>query len=1118
MHLLGNPLARLAAAALATTSLCPALYPVTAQSAPDALLEGFETPPQEARPRVWWHWMNGNITKEGIRKDIEWMSRIGIGGMQAFDGALLTPPIVPKRLPFMSPDWRDAFRHAAQLAQKNGLELAIASSPGWSETGGPWVPPQDGMKKLVWSESVIEGGRRFDGMLPAPPTTTGPFQDVPKGASILAEVDVDTPHFYADAAVLAYPMPTARAAPTARMTYSDGAALDAAALTDGRSATGVDLAKAATGQPATTLLIEYSVPRTIRAVTMATALGDRSQILPALEVEEAGAWRKVADIDLRAAPQTTVALRELTARRFRIVFTPKAPAPPFDLSGAPGAFTDFIPTPSEKQRFRLAELRLETQPRVNAFEQKAGFAIAPEYYELDKNSPNDVGIDPASVVDLTSRLSADGKLDWTPPPGRWKVLRLGYSLTGKTNHPATKEATGLEVDKYDRAAVRRYLDVYLGMYAETTGADLIGKHGLRALLTDSMEAGPSNWTPAMVAAFRRLRGYDPGPWLPVLTGTVVGSTAQSDAFLYDFRRTLADLVATEHYETVAHAAHERGMIVYGESLEGFRAVLGSDLTMRRYADIPMAAFWTYQQGKQPAAGHIGDMRGAASVAHVYGRKLVAAESLTAQLSPWAFAPHDLKKFIDMEFANGVNRPVIHTSVHQPLDKGPGFSLAIFGQYFNRLDSWAEMAGPWVDYMSRSSFLLQQGRNVADLAYFIGEEQPAGVLFAKNALGDLPRSYAYDLFDAGMLTGALSVQGADLVTPGGARYRALYLGGTSARMTVPVLRQLADLVSAGATVIGSRPLSSPSLADDPAEFARLVSRLWGGGATTRLGRGQVIDGRDPEAALKDLGIAADFAYTAAVGNPQLLFVHRKLADGDIYFVHNRSDRAGRIDARFRVTGKLPELWHADTGSVEPVSYRIENGQTVVPLDLEASGSAFLVFRKPAPAPALNMAKREWVPAQTIAGSWEVTFQAERGAPPSVGLETLVPLDEHSDPGIRYFSGIATYRTSFILPKTSHGRMLLDLGRVGDLAEVWVNGKKVGSPWMAPFRVDVGHAVRPGPNRLEVRVANLWVNRLIGDLQPGARKITFTTLATYKADAPLRPSGLIGPVRLLTEVRR
>ncbi len=274
------------------------------------------------------------------------------------------------------------------------------------------------------------------------------------------------------------------------------------------------------------------------------------------------------------------------------------------------------------------------------------------------------------------------------------------------------------------------------------------------------------------------------------------------------------------------------------------------------------------------------------------------------------------------------------------------------------------------------------------------------------------------------------------------------------------------------MIGSRPLSSPSLADDPAEFARLVSRLWGGGATTRLGRGQVIDGRDPEAALKDLGIAADFAYTAAVGNPQMLFVHRKLADGDIYFVHNRSERAGRIDARFRVTGKLPELWHADTGSVEPVSYRIENGQTVVPLDLEASGSAFLVFRKPAPAPALNMAKRERVPAQAVAGSWEVTFQAERARAAIGRVGNARPLDEHSDPGIRYFSGIATYRTSFILPKTSHGRMLLDLGRVGDLAEVWVNGKKVGSPRMAPFRVDVGHAVRPGPNRLEVRVANLW----------------------------------------------
>jgi hypothetical protein len=544
-------------------------------------------------------------------------------------------------------------------------------------------------------------------------------------------------------------------------------------------------------------------------------------------------------------------------------------------------------------------------------------------------------------------------------------------------------------------------------------------------------------------------------------------------------------------------------------------VLGDDMTLRRYTDIPMAALWTYPADKGPNQAHIGDMRGAASVAHVYGQNLVAAESMTAAWSPWAFAPHDLKKFIDLEFVSGVNRPVIHTSVHQPLDKGPGLSLLIFGQYFNRLDTWAEMAKPWVDYMSRSAFMLQQGRNVADVAYFVGEEAPSGQLYGEGALAGLPKHYAYDMLDAGMLLGAIEAKGSEIATPGGARYRVLYLGGTSERMTVPVLRRLADLAAGGATIVGMRPTSSPSLADDPAEFKRLTDRLWGGGATTRVGRGRVVASRDVEAALRGLGVGPDFAYDKPAPDREVLFLHRKLADGDAYFVNSRSNRPQKIAARFRVTGKTPELWHAETGRSEAVSYRIENGETVVPLEMAPFDSAFVVFRKPAQAPAATVAKASWSPALKVDGPWEVSFQPGRGAPASTRLAALTPLNEHADPAIKYFSGVATYRTTFRLPGGQAGRpLMLDLGKVGDIAEVLVNGKAVGTPWKAPFRVDVSKAVHPGANSLEVRVADLWVNRLIGDQQPGAQKITFTTLPTYKPDAPLRPAGLIGPVELLT----
>jgi hypothetical protein len=756
---------------LAGSMLTPALsHGQPAPQAKDTLAAGFADPPNSARPRVWWHWMNGNVAKDGIRKDIEWMSRVGIGGLQNFDASLMTPQVVPNRLAFMTPEWKDAFRYAATLADQRGLELAIAASPGWSETGGPWVKPQDGMKKLVWSETVVEGGRRFTGVLPAPPRVTGPFQDAPQAADILGPADPNAPTYYADAAVVAYRLPdSADAGNAPRLTRGDGAPLDAVVLADGRLASGLELPIGPPDAP-TTLTLDYPSPRTVRAVSLATEPDDRANVRPRVEVEDgAGGWRKLAELDLKGAAQTTASFPAATARRFRVVFEPLAPASPLDSAqGAPGAVTDFLPPGPKKAAFRLTELRLFARPRVNQFELKAGFGIAPDYYALNAGAPDEAGIDPASVVDLTAKVGPDGRLDWTPPPGRWEVIRFGYSLTGKTNHPATKEATGLEVDKYDSAAVRRYLETYLGMYADAAGRDLIGERGVRALLTDSIEVGPSNWTAGMLADFQRLRGYDPRPWLPVLTGAVVGSTQQSDAFLYDFRRTLGDLMASEHYGTVAKVAHEHGLTLYGESLEGFRPVLGDDLAMRRYTDIPMSALWTYSASKGPSLAQVGDMRGAASVAHVYGQNLVAAESMTAAFSPWAFAPHALKTFIDLEFVSGINRPVIHTSVHQPLDKGPGLSLMVFGQYFNRLDTWAEMAKPWVDYMARSSFMLQQGRNVADVAYFVGEERPAGQLFADKALTDLPKTYAYDLFGPDMVLDALKADGTGLVAPSGAR--------------------------------------------------------------------------------------------------------------------------------------------------------------------------------------------------------------------------------------------------------------------------------------------------------------------------------------------------------------
>jgi hypothetical protein len=329
-----------------------------------------------------------------------------------------------------------------------------------------------------------------------------------------------------------------------------------------------------------------------------------------------------------------------------------------------------------------------------------------------------------------------------------------------------------------------------------------------------------------------------------------------------------------------------------------------------------------------------------------------------------------------------------------------------------------------------------------------------------------------------------------------------------------------LAEAGATIVGTAPESSPALKDDSTEFAGLVRKLWSGGPVTKIGAGQVVAGRDIEATLQAGGLGPDFSYAPAAPDSQILFLHRRLADGEVYYVDNRKARAEQVEARFRVTGKAPEIWRADTGTSTPASYRMEGGETVVPLDLGPEDAVFVVFRAPSKAASRTVARTDWKPVGEIGAGWDLAFQPDRGAPPSLRIDKLQSLTESADPGVKYFSGTVTYRTSFKLPRGAKpgAPFMLDLGKVGDIAEVTVNGHPVGYAWKAPYRVDIGQAVKPGDNAVEVKVADLWVNRLVGDAQPGAKKLTFTTMPTYQASAPLRPSGLIGPVTLLQATPR
>jgi hypothetical protein len=801
-------------------------------------------------------------------------------------------------------------------------------------------------------------------------------------------------------------------------------------------------------------------------------------------------FRKIVDLPSGDSFQQTVSFAPVHARIFRVT-----------LKG-----------PEAHGYHEIAELVLHCGARVNRFEDKAGYSVRSITDTDDTPAvPDWETISRREIVDLTSSMREDGSLSWAPPPGHWKVLRFGYSLIGRRNHPATQTGTGLEVDKLNRMHVKSYLDAYLGEYEKTLGAELLGRQGLRYMLIDSYEAETQNWTNDLPAQFQQRRGYGLTGWLPVLAGRVVDSAEASDRFLWDFRRTLSELMIDAHYGQLAASLHQRGMGTYGEAHEygpGFRAFIGDGMDAKRTADVPMGAMWAGVMPGWSIEGYDADIRESASVAHIYGKPFVAAEAFTAFANPYGYAPRELKPYADRMLAMGVNRFVVHTSVHQPDSKlGPGIGLGPFGQWFTRKETWAEQAGAWMDYLTRSSYLLQQGRSVADIAWLYGEDTNVAALFHARAPA-VPEGYSYDFINRYALLNELTVKDGVLVTRAGMTYRVLVLDASTQRISVPVLRKLRDLVTAGAIVVGTKPVATPSLADDPNDFRALVTQLWDG---------KRVWESIPQA-LRRVGVSPDLTIITDE-DTSFHFVHRALNNGHVYFLSNATGAARTIEACFRVSGKKPEVWRANSGTIEPVSYRSQNGRTIVPLEFEANDALFVVFRRAASTNSLKLPERSSETLASIQGSWDVSFQPARGAPARARFEKLDSWTQSSDAGIKYFSGTAAYSRVVRISRRwlqGSGRIQLNLGELRNLAEVFVNGRSMGVLWSAPFRLDITNALKAGDNRIEIKVTNLWANRLIGDKQPGAKKLAYSSYNPFEADSPLFPSGLFGPVVLVREI--
>ena len=1059
-----------------------------------------------------------NVTKDGITKDLEWMKRSGIGGFMLADVNFGRGQTVEPKTPYGTPEWYAAVRYAAEEADRLGLEMAIFSSPGWSETGGPWVKPEEAMKKLVWSETTVVGSKHFSEKLAAPPNNIGQIRDT--GASYYGNDSKDTP-FYADSAVVAFRTPpdeidAANARPT--VTTNNGP-IDGSALLDDKLATLLTM-PAPTDGSAAWIQFEFSKPFTARAITLGGKGGSANGI-PVGRVragDDGVHFRTLVTLPgeqlYRQGMVRTYSFPSVTAKYFRIEMTGAPIGPAATMSQEPSA---------PAKEYVLSEAVLHAGARVNRWEEKAGFSFLFEYQTVPTpHFPADTIVPAGGVIDLTKSMKPDGTLDWDVPPGNWTVLRLGYSLTGAKNRPATPAGSGYEADKLSREHMQAYYHGYFDPLQKALGP-LFGKT-LRYVMMDSWEAGTNNWTDEMAAQFRRRRGYDPMPWLPVLTGRVVGNADESDRFLWDFRRTLADLWADAHYGTMADMLRQHGIGIYAEAAGVSLEMPEDTLLNKSKVEIPMGEFWVYDL--HPHLMYVQDVRGAASAAHVYGKPFVGAESFTGGGYE---SPATLKNVADAWLAQGVNRLVFHTSAHQPLDTKPGNTMV--GTHLNRNITWAEHAKPLFTYFARASHLLQQGKFVADLAYLLDEGAPSTPpIWGAGTQPTPPEGYDYDFINADVLLNRMTVaDDGRLVLPDGMNYRVLVLPETR-RMRPELVRKLRDLVAGGAIIVGPKPVGSPSLMDYPQcddEVRTIAEDLWGDldgiSRTIRhYGKGRVVWGLPLTDILASLEIPKDFDYARGL-DAEVAWIHRRTPAADIYFVANTTDTPRSFDARFRVTGREAEFWHPDTGRIELAGWRISGDRTVVPMNLAERESVFVVFRKKAELPEWTVAP----PAKAnelavLDEDWDVSFEKNLGAPPTLHLAKLAPWSANANDGVKYFSGTATYTRHVNAPKDwfrAGTGIFLELGYVGDMADVTVNGRSLGFFWHPPFEVDVSGALQPGDNTIEIAVTNEWTNRLVGDLSAPAGARVFGESAPspgrMRGPQPTLPdSGFIGPVKLVS----
>ena len=1073
---------------------------------PDEMERNFQAPPDAVKPWVMLFWNSDFVNKEAISWEMAAYKRAGVNGLQIFPNyehvkgwgwAFSLKGTSKNRVQPLSDEWYECIRHAIREADRLGMQLGFHNEPGYSGAGGPWVSVEHSLRQLVERQTVFEGPGAFGKELPAAGGLD--YRDAAVVAYRLPELSAD---------VQANPRPVMRAAsshPRYPLPHASDNNSETFWVSNGEQA-----GQAPTKAKPEWISFEYAEPFVAGAVFVEPRSGFGPRDCELQKSADGQDWKTVKSFALGNTGPQQFAIEATSSRFFRLLIT----------SSHVGENT------------QISELML-LKPGQNG----SAWSLAPE-----------------KVLDLTDSMDAKGILNWTAPEGRWKIIRYGHVSTGKKIHPASPVAEGYECDKMSREAVRYHFEKgmigrILALEPKLNGKTVVGVE------LDSYEGGNSDWTPAFRKEFRKRRGYDLLPWLPAWRGsTVVGSRLQSEKFRHDVQRTVAELCADIYYDEAAAFCRMRKVKLYTEA---YGTSLWDPLTTAGRADVPQAEFWL--------PGTFGCdtslVRLMASAAHTTGKNIVTAEAFThaPKRDPWWMTPYDMKLLGDNAYCMGLNHTILTEASHQFWQDRvkPGMTFDAWGTPFSVNQTWWEPGLAWMEYQARCHYMLQQGRFVADILTL--SPFPVNGATIWGAPTGVHRNYNYDLCSEEVfLKNAKCRNGRILL--GDMEYRVLQLVNSS-RLRPQVMAKLAELVEHGIVVIGQKPDQSPGLEggeESDQKVAEIAGKLWGKEAEHLKGKGRAVQGRTPEDILREMGVAADVEAPS-----DIMWIHRQSDEANIYFLSNQKAQSLETNVIFRASGR-PELWDAVTGEIRTLpEYRNEgNGRTTVPLKFDAHQSWFVVFKERSQKSGVRSQNGEKnfpevKPVQEITGAWDVQFDPKwGGSTDAVIFAKLVDWTTRPEVGIKYYSGTATYRKTFDATADVGGLLsavYLDLGTVNKLAEVVLNGQSLGIVWCPPWRIKIpAGLLKANGNKLEIKVTNTWVNRLIGDEQepddcewsveypspafsqenkhsrslikepewlanntprPSKGRYTFVTYKHLSAKDTLQASGLLGPVRIL-----